>query len=81
MLISKNNLITNLSIIKNCLKTKIKSHGDEVKDFCYKKIPKGDSNRTYLAVISLDFALNKDGSYYPQVFSKKCKYIEKKTHY
>ena len=35
------------------LKTKIKSHGDEVTDFYYdKEISKGDSNRTCLAVIS-----------------------------
>ena len=30
-------------------------------------------------VISLDFALKKDDSYYPQVFLKNCKYIEKKV--
>ena len=28
--------------------------------------------------MSLDSALNKDGNYYPQVFLKECKYIEKK---
>ena len=28
---------------KNCLKTKIKSHMDEVTDFCDKKFPKLDS--------------------------------------
>ena len=38
-----------------------------------------DSNYTYLAVIILDTALMKDGSYYPQVFLKECKYIEKKV--
>ena len=38
-----------------------------------------DSNHTCLAVISLDSALKKDGNYYPQVFLKKCKYIEKKV--
>ena len=31
---------------KNYLKTKIKSHGDEVTDFSDKKIPKLDSNHT-----------------------------------
>ena len=39
---------------KNFLKTKIKSHGDEVTDFYYKKVPKVKSNHTCLAVISLD---------------------------
>ena len=34
------------------------------------------SNRTYLAVITLDSALKKDHNYYPQVFLKECKYIE-----
>ena len=37
-----------------------------------------DSNYTYLAVIILDNALMKDGNYYPQVFLKERKYIEKK---
>ena len=37
-----------------------------------------DSNHTCLAMISLDYALNKDGNYYPQVFLKECKYIMKK---
>ena len=58
---------------KNYLKTKIKSHGDEVADFYNKKIPKLDSNHTCLAVISLEFALKKDGNYYQQVFLKECK--------
>ena len=61
------------------MKTKIKSHGDEVTDFYDKKIPKVDSNHTCLAVISLDSALKKDENYYPQVFLKECKYIEKKV--
>ena len=64
---------------KNCLKTKIKSRGDEVTDFYVKIIPKLDSNHTCLAVISLDSALKKDENYYPQVFIKECKYIEKKV--
>ena len=64
---------------KNYLKTKIKSHGDEVTDFYDKKIPKLDSSHTCLAVISLDSALKKDDYHYPQVFLKECKYIEKKV--
>ena len=38
-----------------------------------------DSNHTYLAVIGLHTALKKDENYYPQVFLKECKYIEKKV--
>ena len=38
-----------------------------------------DSNHTYLAVIGLDTALKKDENYYPEVFLKECKYIEKKV--
>ena len=53
---------------KEYLKTKIKSHGDEVTDFYDKEIPKADCNHTCLAVISLDFVLKKDESYCPQVF-------------
>ena len=63
---------------KEFLKTKIKSHGNEVTYFYDKEIPKVDSNHTCLAVISLDFALKTDGNYYPQFFLKECKYIGKK---
>ena len=61
------------------MKTKIKSHGDEVTGFYDKEIPKVDSNLTCLAVISLDSACRKDENYYPQVLLKECKYIEKKV--
>ena len=44
---------------KTYLKTKIKSHGNEVTDFYDKKIPNTDSNQTCLAVITLDSALKK----------------------
>ena len=64
---------------KHFLKTKIKSHGDEATDFYDKKIPKVDSNHTCLLVISSDSALKKNENYYPQVFLKECKYIEKKV--
>ena len=57
------------------MKTKIKYQGDEVTDF-YDKV---DSHRTCLAVISLDSALKKDENYYPELFLKECKYIEKKV--
>ena len=56
---------------KNFLQTKIKYHGDEV------MIVVIDSIHTCLAVISLDFALKKDGNYYPQVFLKE--FIEEKV--
>ena len=67
-------MIENLSIHKRLLKTKIKPYGDEFTDFYDKEIPKVDSNNLCLAIISLDSALNKDRNYYPQVFSKECKY-------
>ena len=38
---------------------------------------KTGSNHTCLAVIRIDSALKKEGSYYPQVFLKECKYIVK----
>ena len=60
------------------MKFEIKSYGDEVTDFFDKEFPKVDSYHTCLAVISLDFALKKDENYYPQVFLKECKCIEKK---
>ena len=36
-------------------------------------------DNTCLAVLSLDSVFNKDGNYYPQVFLKESKYIEKKV--
>ena len=75
MLILKENVIESLSTIKNFCK--IKSHGDEVVDFYDKKIPKVNSSHTCLAVISLDSAIKKDDTCYPQVFLKEFKYIEK----
>ena len=64
---------------KNFLKTKIKSFGDEVIDFYNKEIAKVDSNYACLAVTNLDSALKKGKNYYPQGFSKECKYIKKKV--
>ena len=61
------------------MKTKTKSHGNEVTDFYDKKSPKVDSNHTCLAIISLDSAIKKDDSYYLQVFLKECEYIEIKV--
>ena len=64
---------------KEFLKTKIKSHGDQVTNFYDKNIPKADPNHTCFAVIRLDSALKKDDNYYPHMFLKECKYIEKKV--
>ena len=61
------------------MKTKTKFHDNAVADFYDKKIPKADSNRFCLAVITLDFALKKYDNYYPQVFLKELKYIHKKV--
>ena len=80
MLISKKKQIDSEPVYdKQSLKTKIKSHNDEVTGFCDKQIPKVDSNHTCLAVISLNSALKKDDNYYLQVFLKECKCIEKKV--
>ena len=61
------------------MKTKIKSHCDEVTNFSIKKLLKEDSNHTCLAVISLNSALKNDENYYPQVLLKECKYNGKKV--
>ena len=60
------------TVYKEFLKSKMKSHGDEVTDFYDKKIPKVDSNHTGLAVISLESAIRKDETYYLQVFLREC---------
>ena len=78
MLISKNEFDNEPVYNKNYLKTKIKSHGDEVTDFYSKKVLRIDSNHTCLAVIMLDSALKKDDNYYPQVFLKDIE-IKKKV--
>ena len=62
---------------KKYLKTKIKSHGDEVADFYDKEIPKVDSNHTCSAVVSFGAAIKKYKIYYPKVFFKECKCIKK----
>ena len=61
------------------MKTKIKSHGDEVTDVYNKKFLKVNSSHTCLAVISLHSVLKKDDNYCLQVFLKGCKYIEEKV--
>ena len=54
------------------MKTKIKSHGEEVIEFHVKEIPKVNSNHTCLEIISLEA----DDNSYPQVFLKESHYIE-----
>ena len=46
------------------MKTRVKSHGDEVTDFYDKEIPKVYSNHAFSAVINLDPVLKKDEKYY-----------------
>ena len=62
---------------KKLLKTKKKSYDDQAIDFHYKEIPKVGPNYSCLAVILIDFVLEKDKNYYPQIFLKECKYIKK----
>ena len=59
-------------------KTKIKSYSDEAINFHNKEIPKVGSNYICLAVILIEFFLQKDENCYPQVFLKECKYTLKK---
>ena len=47
--------------------------------FLWQKISNLDYSHTCLAAISLDSTLKIDENYYPQVFLKECKYIEKKV--
>ena len=61
------------------MKTKIKFFGDEATDFHNKEMLKTGSNHTCLAVITIDSALKKEEKFYPQVFSKECKYIKKEV--
>ena len=63
---------------KNFLKTKIKSHSDEVTDFYKKKNTMVDSNHTCLVVTTLDSALKNYGNYYPQVFLKSVNTLRKR---
>ena len=63
---------------KEFLKTKIKSLGDEVTDFYDIKIPKVDSDYTFLAVISRNSVLKKCALLSVSLF-KRMYYIEKKV--
>ena len=59
------------------LKPEIKSYVNEVTDLYDKQILNLDFNHTCLAVISLDSALKKHGTYYLYVLLKECRHIEK----
>ena len=61
---------------KEFLKTKVKSLVTKLQNFTIKKFQM--QTHTCLAVINLDYALKKNYSYYPQVFLKECKCIDKK---
>ena len=74
----KKEFASNVGYNKKILKFRMKSHGDEVTDSCDKEIPKVYSNHTWLAVTTLDSAINKDENYYPQVFLKEFKYIKER---
>ena len=53
------------------MQTILKSYSDESTDFLDKAIPKIGSQYICLAVILIDFVLEKVESYYLQVFFKK----------
>ena len=65
---------------KEFLKTKAKYHGNKTTNFLNKKIPKVGSNYTCLAVMLIDLILKHEENFYPQVFLKKRKYIEKEAN-
>ena len=76
VLILKKELDSEFVCNKKILKTKIKLYCDETTDFYDIEISKEDSNHTYLAIIGLDSALEKDKIYYLQV-NTECEYIPK----
>ena len=55
---------------KAFLKTKIRSYSDEATGFSGKEMPKVGCNHTWLAVITIDSALEKEENYFSQVFLK-----------
>ena len=65
---------------KKFLKTKIRPYCNELTNFHDKKVPKLDSNYICLAVILLDSLFINDEKYYPEVFLKGNKCIEKEKN-
>ena len=61
---------------KNFLKTKIRSNGEAI-GFHTIKIPEAVFDYICWLMILINSVLKKDENYYPQVFLKECKYIEK----
>ena len=61
------------------MKTKVKSHGDEVTDFYVKKTSEVDYNHTCWEVTILDSALKKDENHYPQIFLKEYNILKKSS--
>ena len=57
------------------IKTKISSYNI---NFYGNKTPIEGKHYTCFSVILLDSIVNSDKKYYPQVFLKECKYVEKK---
>ena len=53
------------------------SYSDGATNFNARKIPEADFNYICGSVILIDSIPKKDKNYYPQVLSKKYKYIEK----
>ena len=62
---------------KKFQKTKIRSYGHELQVFMIIKYLRKTLNCNSFAVILFGFVLKKNENYYPQVFLKECKYIEK----
>ena len=53
------------------------SYSDGATDFNARKIPEADFNYIFWSVILIDSIPKRGKNYYPQVLSKKYKYIEK----
>ena len=62
---------------KKFLKTKIISYSDETTDFHSREIPKTGSDFICWLVVLIDSVLKRDENYYPQVFLKESKHIQK----
>ena len=64
---------------EKCLKTKLKSHKNEINsNFGGSELPRESSHCVCLSVILLDSIFRISKSYYTQVFLEECKYVVKK---
>ena len=59
------------------MKPKIKSYGDEARNFHDEEIYKAGSDYICLVVSNVDSGPKKNENYCPQVFLKECNYIKK----